>query len=89
MSARALWASELAVEQFQHHWCPGFVRSHAKRELLTLCESARRSPATNRDGKEIWRAGTAGEVRLVVSTDTDHRGLRTVVTVLGPEPAAT
>lgn len=89
MAARTLWASEYAVDQFRAHWCPGFALPHAKRELIVLCESARRTDTRNHDGKEIWRAGTGGEVRLIVAQDVDRRGMRKVVTVLGPELAAT
>jgi hypothetical protein len=86
--ARHLWASELAVSQFHARWCPGFTLSHAKRELVVLLDSARRTDQVTHEGQEIWAAGTGGEIPLVVSSDRRRNGMRTVITVLGPGSAA-
>lgn len=80
-----LWASEAAIDRFRERWCPGFTFSHAKRELLTIAAEARRTDSRAPDGHEIWRAGTNGEVRLVIARDGGTRFAPTIVTVLGPE----
>jgi len=80
-----LWASEVAIDRFRERWCPGFSLGHARRELLAIAAQAKRTDARAPDGHEIWRAGTNGEVRLVIARDSGPRRNSTIVTVLGPE----
>lgn len=80
---RALWASDQAVSRFRDLFCPGFGYAHARRELVTLCEQARRTPERVGAGEEVWRTGTSDEVCLIVRRPSPGaRELPTVVTVM-------
>jgi hypothetical protein len=83
-----LWVSDLALDRFREHWCPGYSVGAARQELRSLCERAIRTQDRSPGGQEIWRAGTGGEVRLVVQADRTHGRMPTIVTVLPRETAS-
>lgn len=80
-----LWVSQNAAERFQERFCPGYSLVHAKAELITLTQQARKTNERSPRGQQIWRAGERGEVRLVVEPDRGRGLMPTVVTVLPAE----
>lgn len=78
-----------AIDRFREHFAPPYFPSAALRELVAIGEAAEKTNERTKDGDEIWRAGTGGEVRFVVRAPTRDRfgGRRelVVVTVLDKE----
>lgn len=77
-----LWVSEHAASRFKERHCPGFTLSHAYRELRAISSQAIRTDERRRTGEEVWKAGTNGEVILIVRMNRTHGQMPTIVTVL-------
>jgi hypothetical protein len=76
------FCTQHAIERFHERVAPGLSFPHAKRELILLTESARKTDIRTATGDEVWVC--EGGARLVVRKDRRFRQ-PTVITVLPPD----
>lgn len=62
-----------AIDRFRERMCPGFSFGQARRELLVLSMSAKRTEDRTRRGAEIWMATDGAALRFIVQRSSASR----------------